>query len=100
MPMFGQSRGLHVAGGCARYWQRDVRGVHDPRPGELTRRNLFLASIGAYNAGDLDALMGFCAPGIEAFPALPESRALHGRDECRRFYLDHDQALKAVGLSE
>jgi ketosteroid isomerase-like protein len=49
--------------------------------------NLVLAVLDAYNAGDLDAVVDFWAPDIEAFPddSFPESSPLHGRNQYRRW---------------
>ena len=47
---------------------------------------LVLASFEAYNAGDLDAMMGFYASDVEVFPdasVFPESAPLHGLSEFR-----------------
>jgi ketosteroid isomerase-like protein len=49
---------------------------------------LWLASVDAYNAGDLDAVMEFYAPHMEAVPALPDWPPLHGRERFRRFIED------------
>jgi ketosteroid isomerase-like protein len=50
--------------------------------------DLWLASVDAYNAGDLDAVMEFYAPNMEAVPALPDWPPLHGREHFRRFMQD------------
>jgi ketosteroid isomerase-like protein len=50
--------------------------------------DLWLASIDAYNAGDLDAVMEFYAPHMEAVPALPDWPPLHGRENFRKFMKD------------
>ena len=53
----------------------------------MSRRNveLILATVGAYNAGDLDAWAEFLDPEIDAVPdaSFPELRPLRGRDEYR-----------------
>jgi ketosteroid isomerase-like protein len=53
----------------------------------MSQRNveLILATVGAYNAGDLDAWAAFLDPEIEAVPdaSFPESSPLVGRDEYR-----------------
>ena len=49
---------------------------------------LWLASVDAYNAGDLDAVMEFYARHMEAVPALPDWPPLHGRERFRRFIED------------
>src|ERR1700724_1555588 len=48
---------------------------------------IVLASIDAYNAGDLDACMEFFAPGVEVIqdPSVDVYSPLHGRDEHRHF---------------
>ena len=55
--------------------------------GPVSRRNveLILATVGAYNAGDLDAWAEFLDPEIDAVPdaSFPEFRPLRGRDEYR-----------------
>lgn len=56
--------------------------------------DLLLASVAAYNAGDLDAQIEFFAPDIEAIPdpGFPEARPLHGRQELRRWFEDLGKA--------
>jgi ketosteroid isomerase-like protein len=46
---------------------------------------LILATVGAYNAGDIDAWAAFLHPDIEALPdtSFPESDPLIGRDKYR-----------------
>jgi ketosteroid isomerase-like protein len=46
---------------------------------------LILATVGAYNAGDIDAWAAFLDPDIEALPdsSFPESGPLLGRDKYR-----------------
>jgi ketosteroid isomerase-like protein len=54
-----------------------------------------LESFEAYNAGDLDALMGFYAADVEVLPdpaVFPESRPLHGLVEFRAWVEDIDSA--------
>ena len=53
---------------------------------------LALAALDAYNAGDLDALMGFYAPDVEVVPDLPDARPLHRRDEFRSFLEEANSA--------
>jgi ketosteroid isomerase-like protein len=53
---------------------------------------LWLASIDAYNVGDLDAVMEFYAPDVEVFPALPDARPLHGRAEYKTFLEEANSA--------
>src|SRR6266566_5217667 len=50
---------------------------------ELVRRML-----DAYNAGDLDTMVSFYTPDVEALPdasVFPEAGPLHGREEWRAF---------------
>ena len=44
---------------------------------------LVIAANDAYNAGDMDAMMSFYAPDVEAYPdaGFPEARPLAGREE-------------------
>jgi ketosteroid isomerase-like protein len=44
---------------------------------------LVIAANDAYNAGDMDAMMSFYAPDVEAYPdvGFPEARPLIGREE-------------------
>ena len=44
---------------------------------------LVIAASDAYNAGDMDAMMSFYAPDVEAYPdvGFPEARPLIGREE-------------------
>jgi ketosteroid isomerase-like protein len=60
----------------------------------VSERNvkLALAALDAYNAGDLDALMGFYAPDVEVVPDLPEARPLHGREKFRSFLEEANSA--------
>jgi ketosteroid isomerase-like protein len=49
---------------------------------------LVAASNEAYNSGDLDAMMSYYAPDVNAFPdasVFPEAGPLHGREEFRRW---------------
>ena len=41
----------------------------------------------AYNAGDIDAMMDFCTPDVEAFPdtGFLETSPLYGREQFRRW---------------
>src|SRR5438067_2348196 len=50
--------------------------------------DLWLASIDAYNAGDLDAVMEGYAPEMEVVPAVPDWPPLHRREDFRRFMED------------
>jgi ketosteroid isomerase-like protein len=52
------------------------------------------ASSDAYNAGNIDAMMDFYSPDVEAFPdtGFPDARPLHGREEFRRWVLDIGEA--------
>jgi ketosteroid isomerase-like protein len=45
------------------------------------------AAVDAYNAGDIDTYLTFCASSVEAYPdaSFPEARPLHGRAEFRRW---------------
>ena len=51
----------------------------------MSRENveLVIAATDAYNAGDLDAMIRFYAPDVEAYPdaGFPEARPLIGREE-------------------
>ena len=53
---------------------------------------LLLASFEAYNAGNLDRAMEFCAADIEGFPALPDAPPLQGVRDYRSFLEDASSA--------
>jgi len=60
---------------------------------------LIVAANHAYNAGDLDTVLEFYAPDIEAFPdasVFPEAGPLHGHDEFRAWIEEIDSAWIGV----
>lgn len=65
----------------------------------MSRRNveLILATVGAYNAGNLDAWAEFLDADIEVFPdaSFPESSPLRGRDDYRAWTEQLASALLA-----
>ena len=48
-----------------------------------------MAFFEAYNGGDIDAVMSFFAPDVQAFPdasVFPEADPLHGREDLKRWF--------------
>jgi ketosteroid isomerase-like protein len=60
---------------------------------------LVLAMNNAYNAGEIDTMLEFYAPDVEAVPdasVFPEAGALHGRDEFRGWVAEIGRAWIGV----
>jgi ketosteroid isomerase-like protein len=66
---------------------------------ELTRH-----AIEAYNARDIEALIAYCDPSIEFYPAVPSAFAAvggavyHGHDGMRSWHRDYEDAWREIRL--